>query len=52
MRRGGALRQIILVALTAIAAVMAGQALRQAADSANAPTAAPSVVDATPSSTP
>ena len=36
MRIGGSLRQIILVALTAIAAVTIGQALRQAVDRANA----------------
>jgi len=45
MRVGGSLRQILIVALTAIAAVTIGQALRQAVDRANAsptPIVAPS----------
>jgi hypothetical protein len=46
MRIGGSLRQILLVALTAIAAVTIGQALRQAVDRANAtPSPAVTVTD-------
>jgi hypothetical protein len=36
-----ALRQILLVALTAVAAIWAGRALRDAVDQANPPTPAP-----------
>jgi hypothetical protein len=44
MRRGGALRQIILVALTAAAAIWAGRTLRENVDQQNTPTPAPTIV--------
>ena len=41
MRQVGTLRQVLLVALTAIAAITIGRALREAVDKNNAPTPAP-----------
>jgi hypothetical protein len=52
MRRGGTFRQIILVLLTAVAAIWAGRALRDAVDHSNAPTPAPSVIEAAPTASP
>lgn len=49
MRRGGALRQILLVALTAVAAIWAGRTLRDAVDRANPPTPAPAETILAPS---
>ena len=49
MRIGGSLRQIVLVILTAIAALTVGQWLRQTVDRANATPAPAATTSPTPS---